>query len=120
MKINLFFLNRKIHYPPETTTIALLIRLLGMYIQSSNKNAILEPLKDFQSKVVNEDLMIAHKMLGPNFEIQLAELYPLFYKLFEGSATDLAEVRTFLTLVFAKKNLFMLLYICLVFNTASI
>lgn len=92
ISFSFFFCFRKIHYPPETTTISLLIRLLGMYLQSSNKNAILEPLKDFQSKVVNEDLMIAHKMLGPNFETQLAELYPLFYKLFEESSTELVEV----------------------------
>lgn len=52
----------------------------------------MDHLKDFQSKVVNEDLMIAHKMLGPNFESQLSELYPLYCKAFGTGHGDLKEV----------------------------
>lgn len=86
-----FLLNRKIHYPPETTTIELIAKLLGMCIQANDKAQFVNYLKDFQSKVVNEDLMIAHKMLGPNFESQLSELYPLYCKAF-GTHSELAEV----------------------------
>lgn len=63
-----------------------------MYIQAGDKSQFMNHLKDFQSKVVNEDLMIAHKMLGPNFESQLSELYPLYCKAF-GDNGDLKEVR---------------------------
>lgn len=90
--LNFVLFNRKIHYPPETTTIELIAKLLGMYIQATDKNQFVDYLKDFQSKVVNEDLMIAHKMLGPNFESQLSELYPLYCKAFADHA-DLKEVR---------------------------
>lgn len=84
--------HRKIHYPPETTTIELIAKLLGMYIQADDKGQLMDHLKDFQSKVVNEDLMIAHKMLGPNFESQLSELYPFYCRAF-GDNGDLKEVR---------------------------
>lgn len=86
-----FFINRKIHYPPETTTVELIVKLLGMHIQAEDKNQFMDYLKDFQNKVVNEDLMIAHKMLGPNFESQLSELYPLYCKAFADYG-DLREV----------------------------
>lgn len=62
-----------------------------MFIQADEKNQFMDYLKDFQSKVVNEDLMIAHKMLGPNFESQLSELYPLYCKAF-ADRDDLKEV----------------------------
>lgn len=88
-RFRLFY--RKIHYPPETTTIELIAKLLGMYIQAEDKNQFMDYLKDFQSKVVNEDLMIAHKMLGPNFEGQLRELYPKYCKAFAAHG-ELKEV----------------------------
>ncbi|KAG4077334.1 hypothetical protein HA402_009735 [Bradysia odoriphaga] len=84
---------KKIHYPPETTTIELIVKILGMYIQADDKNQLMNHLKDFQSKVVNEDLMIAHKMLGPNFENQLSELYPIYCRAF-GDNGDLKEFLT--------------------------
>lgn len=86
-------MTRKVHYPPETTTIELIAKLLGMGMQSEDKSQFMNYLKDFQSKVVNEDLMIAHKMLGPNFESQLSELYPLYCKAFANN-DDLREVRS--------------------------
>lgn len=67
-----------------------------MHIQAEDKNQFMDYLKDFQSKVVNEDLMIAHKMLGPNFESQLSELYPKYCKAFAGQV-DLNEVHYSIT-----------------------
>lgn len=70
------------HYPPETTTVYLIVKLLAMFKQTENRDEFLALLKDFQDKVVNEDATIAHKMLGPNFEAQINELYPYLYKAF--------------------------------------
>lgn len=77
--------HRKTHYPPETTSIMLIVKLLGMYQTTQDRAGFLELLKDFQNKVVNEDATIAHKMLGQNFERQLADLYPLYCKAFGSS-----------------------------------
>ncbi|KAJ6635211.1 Histone-lysine N-trimethyltransferase SMYD5 [Pseudolycoriella hygida] len=84
---------RNIHYPPETTTIELIAKLLGMYTQATDQNQFMNYLRDFQSKVINEDLMICHKMLGPNFENQLSQLYPLYCKAF-GENGDVSEFMT--------------------------
>lgn len=83
---------RKIHYPPETTTISLIVKLLGMYMQSKDKSEFLNVVKDFQDKVVNEDLMISHKMLGPNFESQLQLLYPFYHQAFAGEELSMVLV----------------------------
>lgn len=89
------------HYPPETTTIYLIVKLLAMYKQATDKDTFLGLLKDFQDKVVNEDATISHKMLGPNFEAQINELYPYFYKAFaseELSAVSLTLILWFFLL----------------------
>lgn len=89
--ITLSLFGRKIHYPPETTSITLIVKLLGMYIQAEEKTEFLAKLKDFQNKVVNEDLMISHKMLGPNFETQLQQLYPAYCRAFAGNDTTMVN-----------------------------
>lgn len=65
----------------------LIVKLLGMYMQATNKDNFLSTLKDFQNIVVNEDQMITHKMLGPNFETQLQELYPFYCRAFAANET---------------------------------
>lgn len=72
------------HYPPETGTIMLLVRLMAMYQQSSNKTEFLENLQSFQSLIVNKEQQIYHKMLGENFEIQMEQLYAAFCEAFQG------------------------------------
>lgn len=72
------------HYPPETGTIMLIVKILAMYKQSKNKEEFLETLKSFQSIMVNEELMIIHKMLGANFEHQLTELFEAFRNVFSS------------------------------------
>lgn len=85
---------KKIHYPPETCSIMLLVKLVGMYQQSTGlrREEFLATLRDFQNKVVNETDRIAHKMLGANFEQQLAELYPLYCRAFAGPANRHPDV----------------------------
>ncbi|KAL5274297.1 SMYD5 family protein [Megaselia abdita] len=73
---------KKMHYPPETGTILLIVRIMAMYKQSKDKAAFLETLKSFQSVFVNVEDQIVHKMLGANFESQMLELYKRFCNAF--------------------------------------
>lgn len=75
---------KKMHYPPETGTIMLIVKILAMYKQSKNKEEFMETLKSFQSIVVNEELQIFHKVLGANFESQLEELFKAFCNAFNS------------------------------------
>lgn len=74
---------KKMHYPPETGTILLIVRIMAMYKQSKNKEEFLETLKGFQCVFVNEEDKIYHKMLGANFESQMAALYKSFCNAFQ-------------------------------------
>lgn len=81
------------HYPPETGTIQLLVRLLAMYQESNNKKEFLENLQSFQSLVVNKEQRIYHKMLGENFERQMEQLYVAFCEAFQGEEFSMVRVR---------------------------
>lgn len=70
----------------------LIVKLLGMYMQATDKEQFLDALEDFQNVVVNEDQMIAHKMLGPNFEAQLQELYPFYCRAFAANETTMVSM----------------------------
>lgn len=74
----------KMHYPPEMGTILLIVRIMAMYKQSKNKEEFLETLKSFQSVFVNTEDQIVHKMIGPNFESQMLELYKQFCNAFQN------------------------------------
>lgn len=84
MEVYNFSFFRKMHYPPETGTIMLLVRLMAMYQQSSNKTEFLESLQSFQALIVNKEQQIYHKMLGENFEQQMEQLYAAFCEAFQG------------------------------------
>lgn len=77
---------KKMHYPPETGTILLIVRIMAMYKQSKNKEEFLEALKSFQSVFINEKDKIYHKMLGENFESQMGELFKSFCHAFQDEA----------------------------------
>lgn len=79
------------HYPPETGTIMLLVRLMAMYQQSSNKTEFLESLQSFQALIVNKEQQIYHKMLGENFEQQMEQLYAAFCEAFQGENFQLVS-----------------------------
>lgn len=71
------------HYPPETTTIRLIVKLLAMYKQSNAKNELLSAINDFHHEFINENLMISHKMLGENYQRDLNNLYESYSKSFD-------------------------------------
>lgn len=79
---NVFNTFRKMHYPPETGTIMLIVRLMAMYKQSHSKEDFLQSLQSFQSLIVNTEQKIYHKMLGEHFEQQMEELFVAFCRAF--------------------------------------
>lgn len=82
---------RKIHYPPETTTIWLIVKLTAMYQQTDQKQELFSVIEDFHHEFINENLMIAHKMLGENHQNNLNNLFALYSKAFDF--TDMKMVR---------------------------
>uniref|UniRef100_A0A182Q400 SET domain-containing protein n=1 Tax=Anopheles farauti TaxID=69004 RepID=A0A182Q400_9DIPT len=68
----------KMHYPPETCGIMLFVKIVGLFRQTVEPQALRMQLQDFVHKSVNEDLLIFHKMLGEKFTQQIEQLYELF------------------------------------------
>lgn len=79
---------RKTHYPPETSSIQLVIKIIGMFKQSDDIAGLRAKFDDFVSQTMNEDLMIFHKMLGENFSQQIDELYELISRAFDPTADE--------------------------------
>lgn len=84
---------KKMHYPPESGTILLVVRLLAMFKQSKDKNEFLETIKSFQCTSVNEEQQIYHKMLGENFEKDMDELYKRFCIAFQDDEFSIFTTR---------------------------
>ncbi|XP_037947931.1 SET and MYND domain-containing protein 5 [Teleopsis dalmanni] len=75
---------KKMHYPPETSSIMLLVRLMAMYSQSKNKQEFMDQLKSFQSDIINRSENIYHKMLGESYEKQMEQLFMSFCNAFKS------------------------------------
>lgn len=80
------------HYPPETTTIRLIVKLLAMYKQSNAQNELLAAINDFHHEFINENLMISHKMLGENYQRDLNNLYESYSKSFDFTDMPVVSV----------------------------
>lgn len=65
------------HYPPETTSIMLLVRILAFIHQSTDQSAATAKVKQFCHRTVNEDAELVHKLLGEQFTDQLNTLREL-------------------------------------------
>jgi len=61
---------RSFHYPPETTSIMLLLKIIATIKQAEDKGAALADLAGFVSSAVNREEHIAHKLLGEKFKAQ--------------------------------------------------
>lgn len=90
---------KKMHYPPETTSILLVLRIFAMI---KTQPELLDSFSEFCDKAINEDLSICHKILGEKFTDQLAELHQAVAQLF-GDDDFLAKYLTLdgLTQLFA-------------------
>lgn len=79
---------KQMHYPPETASIMLVIKIIGMFKQCGNVDELQKTFGDFVNEVVNKDLMIFHKMLGENYTEQVDRLYELICSAFNPSNDD--------------------------------
>lgn len=67
------------HYPPETSTVLLVLRIFAMI---KTQPELLATFGDFCDSSVNEDLSICHKLLGERFTSQISELHQAFAHVF--------------------------------------
>ncbi|KAJ8934380.1 hypothetical protein NQ314_013421 [Rhamnusium bicolor] len=68
---------KQVHYPPETSSIMLIVRLLARIIQAPNQDAAIEQTLQFCHRTVNEDAELAHNLLGEKFANQISLLHNL-------------------------------------------
>ena len=73
------------HYPPETASIMLLVRILACIIQSEERENLKSQLMTLCHQTVNSEEMIVHKLLGKEFENQLEQLQELTIKALDTS-----------------------------------
>ncbi|XP_013385788.1 SET and MYND domain-containing protein 5-like, partial [Lingula anatina] len=73
---------RNMHYPPETSSIMLIARMIALVKQSDKKDQILSKFAEFCKSTVNEEEHIAHKLLGKEFQEQLEILRSLVCEAF--------------------------------------
>ncbi|XP_052006095.1 histone-lysine N-trimethyltransferase SMYD5 [Xyrauchen texanus] len=69
---------RSVHYPPETSSIMLMARMVATIKQAQDKGRWQRLFSNFCSRTANEEEEIVHKMLGEKFQGQLALLRNLF------------------------------------------
>lgn len=58
---------KQMHYPPETATVMLLVKMVAMVNQASNKEEVLSTFSQFCHRTVNDTDEIAHKLLREKF-----------------------------------------------------
>ncbi|XP_035017834.1 histone-lysine N-trimethyltransferase SMYD5 [Hippoglossus stenolepis] len=69
---------RSLHYPPETSSIMLMARMVALVKQDKDKAHWQKLFSHFCSRTANEEEEIAHKLLGEKFRGQLASLHGFF------------------------------------------
>uniref|UniRef100_A0A674NJ34 Protein-lysine N-trimethyltransferase SMYD5 n=1 Tax=Takifugu rubripes TaxID=31033 RepID=A0A674NJ34_TAKRU len=69
---------RSMHYPPETSSIMLMARMVAAVKQAKDKEHWQKLFSRFCSRAANEEEEMAHKLLGEQFKGQLALLHNLF------------------------------------------
>lgn len=65
------------HYPPETTSIMLIAKMIASIKQAKSKEEILASFNQFCHVPQNEERELSHKLLGKQFEGQYEALQPL-------------------------------------------
>lgn len=83
---------KQMHYPPETTSIMLLVRTLAYIQQSQDPPAAASKVKSFCHRTVNEDAELIHKLLGEQFADQMNTLRDLTSNVITGE-----HIQEFLT-----------------------
>lgn len=62
---------KNMHYPPETTNIMLIARLIAQAMQSDDASKVAELVSSFCGGSVNEEDGLNHKLLGNDFQGQI-------------------------------------------------
>ncbi|XP_023722899.2 SET and MYND domain-containing protein 5 [Cryptotermes secundus] len=71
---------KHMHYPPETTSVMLLARMIATVQQAEDPANALHFFMQFCHRTVNEEQEIAHKLLGEQFKGQMQVLQELMVK----------------------------------------
>ncbi|KAJ8716760.1 hypothetical protein PYW07_003387 [Mythimna separata] len=79
---------KQMHYPPETTSIMLLVRILAYIQQSSDPSAAVARVKQFCHRTENEDAELVHKLLGEQFTHQMNTLREMTSHVVSGDAVQ--------------------------------
>lgn len=65
------------HYPPETSTVMLIARILAYIHQSNDREAARAQIMHFCHRSVNEDQELAHKLVSDKYKDQITLLHQL-------------------------------------------
>lgn len=75
---------KKMHYPPETASLMLIIKIFALYKQAADKPQFLARLNDFQQSAGDEETQLFHKILGGTFQAQLENLFQGMMQVFSS------------------------------------
>lgn len=81
---------KKIHYPPETSTVMLIVRIFAMLKSNSVPN-LMEKLNEFSCRSINQDISLCHKMLGEKFQDQISDLHRTILQVFKDDESTLGK-----------------------------
>ncbi|XP_017886308.1 SET and MYND domain-containing protein 5 [Ceratina calcarata] len=79
---------KQMHYPPETATIMLLVKIVALINQASNKEDLLSIFSQFCQRTINDTDDIIHKLLGEEFVSQLDVLRQMMLKAVNTDFTE--------------------------------
>jgi hypothetical protein len=71
---------KQMHYPPETATIMLLVRMVAMVNQATDKTSLLSTFSQFCHRTINDTQEITHNLLGEKFVGQIDVLRQMMQK----------------------------------------
>lgn len=90
---------KQMHYPPETTSIMLIARIIACVEQAGDKAVAFNTFMQFCHKTVNEEEMITHKLLGPQFTDKLELLRTLLSRALPVTSHWLSSAEDFRSLI---------------------
>ena len=76
---------RPLHFPPETATIHLVLRILASIVQAANPEEQIGKFMNLMHDTVNHAEHLVHKMLGDQFADQLEQLRMATLTVFAGT-----------------------------------
>ncbi|XP_071948509.1 protein-lysine N-trimethyltransferase SMYD5-like isoform X2 [Antedon mediterranea] len=69
---------RNMHFPPETTSIMLLAKMIAIIKQAKDKDNAIERFANFCRATANEEKELVHKLMGTRFQEQFDTLLSVF------------------------------------------